>query len=115
MRTLSYKDKFRVTATDKGTWSGVPYDATVYTLPGYCADLGPEYIAACIARGENLVDSISRPNSICSDVHRMRAENAEWDAAPVFQNGESVLVDGKEYRIHVRGRYSNPVAFVPVN
>ena len=117
-KTLKYDDKFRIET--KGTkWAGrynLPIDAYLFTLAGYAAKNNDSQaeVDRWIAQGGNAVDSISRGAMICDNRELMRRLNAEWDAAPVLQEGEIVGVDGKLYTVKVRGLYSNPVAFVEV-
>lgn len=43
-----------------------------------------------------------------------RRERAEFDAAPVLENGQIVLIDGEAYTVKVNGDYSDCAYFIKV-
>ena len=83
-------------------------DGTIFELQGclrswgYDEEKRAEQTARAIAADRILVGGIKRTLCITNDREQMRRENAEWDAAPRFNQGAEVTIAGQRCRLWLR-------------
>jgi hypothetical protein len=94
----------------------------VFTLLGSCIDYKYDYqeeLARAIEFKHNInPSSIKEASFMCSDfqgkAEMMEKKDLDFENAPNLEDGEIVMIEGKQYKTTYLGDYSDPIYFEPV-
>jgi len=117
MKTLEHNQQIKMTS--KFRFAPV---IRVFTLLGSCIDYKYDYqeeLARAIEFKHNInPSSIKEASFMCSDfqgkAEMMEKKDLDFENAPNLEDGEIVMIEGKQYKTTYLGDYSDPIYFEPV-
>ena len=117
MKTLEHNQQIKMTS--KFRFAPV---IRVFTLLGFCIDSKYNYeevLAQEIEFKHNInPSSIKEASFMCSDfqgkAEMMEKKDLDFENAPNLEDGEIVIIEGKQYKTTYLGDYSDPIYFEPV-